>query len=75
MADRLHEGISGDDAAIFSINTTDNGDDNETEDPTGKMYPMQSSLRWGYGIRRTKIGGSPSGNVLNLTPGAKRVQW
>lgn len=75
MGDRLHEGVSGDDAAIFSINTTDNSDDNETEDPTGKRSQMQPSLPWTYGMRRVKTGGSPSGHVPNITPGAKRVQW
>ena len=82
MGDRLLEGLSGDDAAIFSTNTSSSASNglSSVEDPTGKglsgtgswsgvLMPMEA------GFKRIKRGATPSGSVPNKTPGAKRVKW
>lgn len=79
MSDRLTEGLSGDDAAIFSTNSTNgnfyDSNDTETEDPTGIGSRIRNTIFPSYGGRRIKSGATPSGHIPNKTPGAKCVQW
>ena len=73
MADTTTPGITGDDAAIFSLNTT-NDDSQQQEDPFYDARGLLDPNAQGKG--RVKSGTFvPKEPLFQTTPGAKNVQW